>query len=181
MSWQDLGSLGEMISAIAVVVSLIYLAFQIRQNTSQIDQNTKASRAAAFDSSITQAMVARQAIFENEDVARIYHEGSIDPDSLSEQDRLRYRLTVHNVLWSLWNLQSQAQVGGLAAETWEAQLMILRRMMFSKGVQWFWSHYRGEFGESFQKEVAEILSDMAEKSDRVQLDKRTSSKSLHDR
>lgn len=166
MSWQDLGSIGEMVSAIAVVISLIYLAFQIRQNTSQIDQNTKATQATAFDSSITHAMVARQAIFENEDVARIYHEGAIDPDSLSEQDRMRYRLIIHNVMWSLWNLQSQAQVGGLAAETWGAQLMILRRMMSSKGVRWFWSHYREEFGESFQKEVAEILSDLAEKGDR---------------
>jgi hypothetical protein len=146
-----------MISAIAVVLSLVYLAFQIRQNTSQIDQNTKAARASAFDSSIGHAMVARQAIFENEDVARIYHEGAIDPDSLSEHDRLRYRLMVHNVLWSLWNLQSQSQVGGLATETWEAQLVILRRMMSSKGVRWFWSNYREEFGESFQKEVATIL------------------------
>lgn len=154
-----------MVSAVAVVVSLIYLAFQIRQNTNQIDQNTAAARAMAFDSSITHAMVARQAIFENEDVARIYTEGSIDPDSLSDQDRLRYRLTVHNVLWSLWNLQSQARVGGLTAETWEAQLEILRRMMSLKGVQWFWSNYRGEFGESFQKEVADILSNLAETSD----------------
>jgi len=165
LSWQDLGSLGEIISAIAVVVSLIYLAFQIRQNTSQIDHNTKAARASAFDSSIAQAMVARQAIFENEDVARIYSEGSFDPDALSEHDRLRYRLVVHNVLWSLWNIQSQAQVGGLAAETWEAQRTILRRMMSSKGVQWFWSNYRQEFGESFRKEVAEILSEAGETGD----------------
>jgi hypothetical protein len=27
---------------------------------------------------------------------------------------LRYRLIVHNILWSIWNLQAQAQVGGLA-------------------------------------------------------------------
>jgi hypothetical protein len=165
LSWQDLGSIGEMVSAIAVVVSLIYLAFQIRQNTSQIDQNTEAARATAFDSSIAHTMVARQAIFENEGVARIYNEGSIDPDSLNDQDRLRYRLIVHNVLWSIWNLQSQAQVGGLMAETWEAQLMILRRMMSSRGVQWFWANYREEFGESFQQEVARILSAQAETGD----------------
>jgi hypothetical protein len=157
--------MGEMVSAIAVVISLIYLAFQIRQNTSQIDQNTEAARATAFDSSIAHTMVARQAIFENEGVARIYNEGSIDPDSLSDQDRLRYRLIVHNVLWSIWNLQSQAQVGGLMAETWEAQLMILKRMMSSKGVRWFWSNYRGEFGESFQAEVTKILRDEAEIGD----------------
>ena len=161
MSWQDLGSIGEMVSAIAVVISLIYLAFQIRQNTSQIDQNTEAARATAFDSSISHAMVARQAIFENADVARIYHDGSIDPDSLSDHDRMRYRLMVHNVLWSLWNIQSQAQVGGLSAETWETQRVILVRMMSSRGAQWFWSNYRGEFGEGFQNEVAEILNDRA--------------------
>jgi hypothetical protein len=165
LNWQDLGNIGEVVSAIAVVVSLIYLAFQIRQNTSQIDQNTEAARATAFDSSIAHTMVARQAIFENEDVARIYYEGSIDPDSLSDQDRLRYRLIVHNVLWSIWNLQSQAQVGGLMTETWEAQLTILRRMMSSKGVQWFWSSYHEEFGESFQAEVAKILRDEAEIGD----------------
>jgi hypothetical protein len=165
LSWQDLGSIGEIISAIAVVVSLVYLAFQIRQNTSQIDHNTKAAQATASDSSITHAMVARQAIFENEDVARIYNEGSMAPDSHSEQDRLRFRLIVHNILWSIWNLQSQAQIGGLAKETWEAQLMILKRMMSSMRVRWFWSNYRGEFGGSFQTEVAKILRDQAENND----------------
>jgi hypothetical protein len=162
MTLQDLGSLGELVGAIAVVVSLVYLAFQIRQNTRQIDHNTQAARASAFDSSIAHTMVARQAIFENADVARIYHEGSIDPDSLTEQERLRYRLIVHNVLWSIWNLQSQAQVGDLAAETWQAQLMILRRIMSSKGARWFWSSYSEEFGASFQEEVARILEAPAE-------------------
>jgi hypothetical protein len=79
LSWQDLGDIGEMVSAIAVVISLVYLAFQIRQNTNQIEQNTKTARATAFDSSISHAMVARQAIFENEDIARIWHKGSQDP------------------------------------------------------------------------------------------------------
>lgn len=78
MSWQDIGSVGEMISAIAVVFSLIYRAFQIRQNTSQIYQNTEAARASAFDSTITQTMHARNIIIENEDVARIFYQGSID-------------------------------------------------------------------------------------------------------
>jgi hypothetical protein len=164
LSWQDIGSIGELVSAIAVVISLVYLAFQIRQNTSQIDQNTKASQAVAFDSSITHTMVARQAIFENEDVAQIYLDGSIDPESLSERDRMRFRLIVHNVLWSIWNLQSQAQLEGLAGEMSESQDVILERVMSSKGVQWFWANYQDEFGESFRKEVTGILSAWAEGS-----------------
>ena len=159
MSWQDLGSIGELVSAIAVVISLVYLAFQIRQNTSQIDQNTKAAQATAFDSSITHAMVARQAIFQNEDVARIFHRGSMDPEALSEEELLRHRLVVHNVLWSIWNLQSQAQVGEVSAETWQAQIAILQRLFSSKGTRWFWANYREEFGLSFQREVARIISE----------------------
>ena len=168
LSWQDLGSIGELISAIAVVVSLVYLAFQIRQNTSQINQNTKAAQATAFDSSITNAMVARQAIFENEDVARIFHQGSIDPKALSEEELLRYRLIIHNVLWSIWNVQSQAQVGGVSAETWQAQIAILRRLFSSEGARWFWVNYSEEFGLSFQQEVAMILSEQREEGEHTQ-------------
>ena len=62
MNWQDLGSICEVISAIAVVIFLIYLAFRIRQNTSRIDQNTGAARAAAFDSTTTQTMHVRNLI-----------------------------------------------------------------------------------------------------------------------
>lgn len=150
-----------MISAIAVVISLIYLAFQIRQNTGQIDQNTKAAQATAFDSCISHTMVARQAIFENADVARIYYEGSLDPESLDAYELTRYRLVVHNILWSIWNLQSQAQLGGVATETWEAQLVILRRIMSSKGAQSFWATYQEEFGKSFQDEVSKILAEQS--------------------
>jgi hypothetical protein len=33
MSLEDLGNIGEFVAAAAVIVSLIYLAMQIRQNT----------------------------------------------------------------------------------------------------------------------------------------------------
>jgi hypothetical protein len=44
MEWtiQDLGALGEFVGAIAVVVTLAYLAVQIRQNTRSMDANRKA-------------------------------------------------------------------------------------------------------------------------------------------
>jgi len=165
MSWQDLGSIGELVSAIAVIVSLVYLALQIRQNTNHLEHNTKATQATAFDSSITHAMVARQAIFQNEDVARVYREGMADPMGLSEQDRMRFRLIMHNILWSIWNLQSQSQAGGIAAETWHAQLAILRRIAPSRGFIWFWSHYSQEFGETFQGVVAGVQASPASEDD----------------
>lgn len=156
MSWQDLGNIGELVSAIAVVVSLVYLASQIRQNTRQIDENTKAAQAAAFDSSINHTFMARTLIIENEGLARIYLEGSRDPETLSDQDLLRYRLLLHNILWSLWNMQSQAQVGELASETSSAQLATLERVVSTRGFRWFWDQYAQEFGASFRRIVADL-------------------------
>jgi hypothetical protein len=160
MNWDAIGATGEVLGAIAVVVSLVYLAFQIRQNTRQIDENTKAAQAAAFDSSIAHTFKARQAIVENSDVARIYLEGSNDPDSLSDEDRVRYRLIMHNTLWSLWNMQSQSRVGDLASETWNAQLATLKRIISTEGFRWFWGNYSQEFGASFQKIVDDLAASL---------------------
>ena len=159
MNWDAIGATGEVLGAIAVVVSLVYLAFQIRQNTRQIDENTKAAQAAAFDSSIAHTFKARLAIVENSDVARIYLEGSNAPDSLSDEDRVRYRLIMHNILWSLWNMQSQSQVGELAAETSSAQLATLRRIIPTPGFRWFWDNYSQEFGASFQNIVQDLAAE----------------------
>jgi len=156
LSWQDLGSIGELVSAVAVVISLVYLAFQIRQNTRQIEENTKAAQATAFDSSINHTFNARAVIIENEDLARIYLEGSNAPESLSEKDLLRYRLILHNILWSIWNMQSQAQVGELSSETWSAQLATLERIVSTNGFQWFWANYSQELGPSFRRIVADL-------------------------
>ncbi len=42
MTLQDLGNIGEFVAAIGVIISLVYLARQIRQNTESV-------RAAAVD------------------------------------------------------------------------------------------------------------------------------------
>ena len=39
MTLQDLGNLGEILGAVAVVVSLFYVGSQIRQNTAESGQN----------------------------------------------------------------------------------------------------------------------------------------------
>ena len=157
MSWQDLGGLGELVSAVAVVVSLIYLAYQIRQNTNQIDRNTKAVRASAIDSSVGHAMDIRQAVFESADVARILLSGHADPNALTENDLTRYRLILHNVMWSFWNIFSQTKFAELATETWDAQVPAILRILVTPGGRWFWDNYAQEFEISFQSEVNRML------------------------
>ena len=40
MSWEALGSIAEIVGAVAVVISLLYVAFEIRSNTNTLKANT---------------------------------------------------------------------------------------------------------------------------------------------
>lgn len=150
MNWDAVGAIGEIIGALAVFLTLAYLAAQIRQNT-------KAVRAAALDSSVNAVNAVRVAMFESPDVAAVYGKGLEDPDQLEEDERTRFRLILHTILWTIWNIHSQTDYAGLSKTTWNAQIPVLDRLLGTRGGNWFWNQYKMEFEESFRNEVDKIL------------------------
>ncbi len=40
MNWEAFGAIAEMIGGVAVLVTLVYLALQVRQNSVLLEQNT---------------------------------------------------------------------------------------------------------------------------------------------
>jgi len=152
MNWEAAGAIGEIIGALAVFLTLIYLALQIRQNT-------KAVQASAVDASISKVTSVRQSMYENAEIAEIYIAGLANPDDLDELSRTRFRLLMHNILLAISNIHSQTLFAGLPVSTWESQLVILTRVVTSPGGRWFWKEYRLEFEESFREIADKILSD----------------------
>ena len=63
MTLQDWGSIGELVGAIAVVITLIYLAKQIRLNTHAMDEGRKLALAQTYQmrSDALQAMLVEAA------------------------------------------------------------------------------------------------------------------------
>ena len=80
MEWtiQDLGAIGEFVGALGVVITLGYLAYQIRQNTTQSKQNTLTGKAAAVNASSRSLRETRRSIFESEEMAEIFELGNND-------------------------------------------------------------------------------------------------------
>lgn len=151
MNWEAIGAVGEIVGALAVFLTLIYLAIQIRQNT-------KAVQASAIDSANSQVSNIRMHIFSDSEVANIYRRGNEDPNSLDEDDSIRYRLLIHNILLALSNVITQASVTGLPESTWQTQLPILTRVVTTTGGKWFWKNYRHEFEESFRETIDALSS-----------------------
>jgi hypothetical protein len=92
MSISELGSIGELIAAIATIATLIYLALQLRQNTSAIALSEK--RALATD-----AKDSRSSIVHNRDIAQLYIAGLSTPDTLDQVDKLRFRMMLDQLFF----------------------------------------------------------------------------------
>ena len=160
---QNIGALGQFISAIAVVISLVYLAYQVKQNTIQIDHNTKAARSHGINSSISHTLEIRQAIFEDDEVLRIFYLGNRDTEELTEEERLKYRLILHNCIGTIWNTYAQVLYADLPREIWESQTTLIKRLLLTERGIWFWTYFSDEFDPLFKKDIDNIIFPNGEK------------------
>ena len=124
MTIEQLGSLGEVIGAIAVVVSLVALAIQMRQNTKAIHAQ------AARDAEATWGMLNLELAKDAElsiIAARLVAGHSID--EFSEEQRSR----IHFILRTIWaHIQSEHSLyleGSLRPDVWERRIKWMRGLM----------------------------------------------------
>ena len=91
-SLQDLGNIGEFVGAIGVVISLIYLAIQIRHNTRQMEEQTKAVRVEALDEAVRSYSEHRRYPIEHPELQELYGRGQQDVDGLTDEEKSRFDL-----------------------------------------------------------------------------------------
>ncbi len=164
MEWtiQDLGAVGEFIGAIGVVITLVYLAHQIRQNTAQLKQNIPTAKAAAVNASNIALRVTRQSIFESTEMPEIFLRGNENPQELSEIQKLRYRLVMQNVTEVMVDIYTQTLMTGFSPETWATQgVTLVERVLGCPGGEWYWAQYAGNYPSSFRTEVDRILKNLS--------------------
>jgi hypothetical protein len=149
MNWDALGAIGEIIGAIAVVITLIYLAIQLRQNNRQISENTKVARLAARDTTQQAFSRYRHLIANSPDLAELYLRGCADYGALPVADRLRFASLLLEFLLA-WNLRYLHIRNGLQeAETWERQKPFLLGVLMQPGVRYWWDRNKHLFDSAF--------------------------------
>lgn len=152
---QELGSLGELVAAIATVATLIYLALQIRRNT----QATRAGSFHAISDSMNHVNVS---VAQNPELARIWVVGSADRGTLSEQERLQY----DNVLLSYFHvfetMHYQARVGAGERNLLVAEERSLAALFSTPGVREWWSENPYAFGPEFRSYLERFLTESSD-------------------
>ncbi len=145
---QLLGNVGEFIGAIAVVVTLIYLAAQIRQNTNALRMNA-ASERVERDFEIVLPLI------ESRSFAEIWLKGGDKVSDLDEVDKQRLLFFERRAI-TLWNHIFQLRTQGLLPDhSWEEQLWIMQNIGRRQSVREAWQMYKGGYGARFQHHLDE--------------------------
>jgi hypothetical protein len=143
MNWDAVGAIGEIVGALAVVISLVYLASQIRT------QNRE-SRAASVHQVIEGYRSSIAALHEPE-MADIWVAGIADFDSLAPAQRLRFVVYMTVALRSFEDAYFQWREGRLETDVWNALLTPLIDVKSTSAFDRFWElrrhHFRAEFAD----------------------------------
>jgi len=158
MNWDALGAIGEIIGALAVVITLFYVAAQMRQNNRQIAENTKVTRLAAHEASMHAFSRYRHLIANSPELAELYLKGCADYRTLSLADRMRFGNLLQEQFIS-WNLRHlHIRDGLLEADTLERQKPFLVRTVTQPGVRYWWDRNKYIFDAAFVVVVEDMLA-----------------------
>src|SRR4029078_4245325 len=97
MSFEQISYLAQIVASVGVVVSLIFVGLQIRQNTSALQRNE-------HNSTMAQWTVSRQAIATNRDIAELMAVGLLGETPLDGADRLRLEQMLQEYAWASFHI-----------------------------------------------------------------------------
>jgi hypothetical protein len=154
LNWDAVGAVAELIGAVGVIASLVYLASQIRQNTS-------AMRGTAQESFVTRNTNWAIAVGSSPNLADVLTRGHRDYDSLPNSERLQYG---HMMLAAMLGTEAtfhQHKRGQLEEAIWLRSLAALPTYAPFAGFRSWWSRARTSFTTEF-REVVDAHLEQAE-------------------
>jgi hypothetical protein len=149
LDWEAIGAIGEIIGALAVVITLIYLSVQLRNNTA----STRAMTAQALADSINSGnlMIAGDA-----GLARIYRIGkSEDWDSLTDDEKFRWGRLATSVCRSFETVLTHERLQQADSQTVTLAKNTLKELFATEAYRRWWAqgHEALPFTDDFIKFV----------------------------
>lgn len=140
----------EFVSAAAVVISLVFVGFELRQNTT-IQRITATQTLAAEYSDALEVMA-----YERE-AACVYALGISGLDNLNEADRLRFFVQMFLIFRSVEQLHYYSVEGMVEPRVWRGYERQVREVANLPGVQGWWAARRSWFSDEFQAYIDQTI------------------------
>jgi hypothetical protein len=142
VSIQELGSIGEFVAAIATLLTLVYLALQIRQNTTTV----RAGTSAAISESLARVT---EVLGSDPRAGQAYLKGLLGDASLDAETRLQFASLFSSYLRRVENAFYQHARGFVDPDHWETTARTLSVTMRFPGARRQWEASRNMYSDRF--------------------------------
>lgn len=144
MSLEQAALISQIISAIAVIASLIFVGFQLSQNTRAVRASTSQAHSATYLQAVT-------SLFDDAEMASIWRRGLLDFNALDDDERVRF-LAFTSALFRFYEASRiQMLRGQLDNEHWHTIKQQIVSLAGQPGIAAWWKLRRSWHSEDFQR------------------------------
>jgi hypothetical protein len=144
-----MASIAEVIGAVAIVISLIYVGVQV-------NDSTRAVRSATSNEATAITMSFYVDILSHPERSGNFYDGITDFQSLTPKETFQFLMSMHSGMLAFQNAFYLSQEGTLDPEIQQSMTRTLRSVTDSPGFRHFWEIRR----ELFRSDFAEYVDDL---------------------
>lgn len=147
MNWEALSAIGEIVAAVGVIVSLLYLASQVRNNSRQLSH---ASAQAVLDK--LNGLIGQLAFTAG--AGDVWSRGLSGLDALEgDEEVVRFSSMLLQAFWAYEEVLQYRSAGLIEDWAWAHAKAPVEHFMRTPGFQEWWRLRRDWFGPEFQRHV----------------------------
>jgi hypothetical protein len=145
VNWEAISAIGQIVGALAVVISLIYLAREVRRNA-------RAARQVELDNLIRWL----RELAAHPHLRELYYRGLQDFESLEGADLIGFSVLMNQLFYLYQEMYHQQLEGRLNPRVWGMAEAPMRDINAYPGVQAWWRSRSHWFPDDFAKHVNEL-------------------------
>jgi len=149
MNWEALAAISELVGAAGVIASLIYLSIQIRHNSRQVDEQTRALNAASLEAIETAFSRWRQPIASSEQAASVWRRCLEDFESLSPDEQTQASAMLQELCWGWVTTLLRTTSGDFTSMDAETGIANLLAVLRNPGALQWWTKNNQEYPVAF--------------------------------
>jgi len=153
MSLEQLSYLAQILGSVGLVLSLIFVGLQIRQNTAALQRNE-------HNSTMAQWTVIRMAIAGNRDIAELMTAGLRGETATDAADQLRLEQMLAEHVWAAFHIWDRTQRGVFSKGTFELTCgpLLSEVLRTARGGPWWRSAKTAGFIPAFVTDVDAVIA-----------------------
>lgn len=156
MTLEEIGNIGEFVSAIGVVISLVYLAFQVRDNSKFVKENSEFLRATHDVSSNDGLQKMRTNYFNHPELFEIESRGHRG-EKLEFKEAAQYNMLISGAFENHFTYFLQYQRGLTSEEVWKYWSRYFDGYCNYPGVKNRWRKTEDRFSDNFRAYINEKI------------------------